>query len=119
MSQRTTNASGSSARPCAPPATQSLISPSPIVHTHIQNLHGEVESRYYPLNVGTVALPFCDQLGIYGRKYLIAHRYIEGSIAVVVEARRDSHTAQDFALTLACHGLPMVEGLFLWELSNI
>jgi len=117
MSQWTTNASGSSARPCTPLATQSLISPSPIIHTHIRNLHGVVESRYYPSNVGT--LLFCDQLGIYGRKYLIAHGYIEGSIAVVVEAHRNSHTAQDFALALACHGLPMAEGLFLWELSNI
>ena len=104
---------------CQTQTPAGLISPSPIIHTHIRNLHGVVESRYYPSNAGHIAVPFFDHLGVYAQKYLIAHGYIEGAMVVVAEARRNSCTAQDFALTLACHGLPIAEGLFLWDLSNI
>ncbi|KIM60698.1 hypothetical protein SCLCIDRAFT_90261, partial [Scleroderma citrinum Foug A] len=95
-----------------------LISPSPMIHTHVWNFHGVVESHYYPSDAEPIAIPFFNELGEYAWKYLVAHGYIEGAMAIVVEAHHNSHTAQDFAFTLARHGLPIAEGLFLWDLLN-
>ena len=107
--------------PCtvqAIPAGQFTPSSS-VIHTHVRNLHGVMESRYYPSVVasGTTVSGF-NTLSLRAQKYLLAHGYVEAALAVVVEAQRSSQTSQQFARALACHGLPLAEGLFLWDMLN-
>ena len=78
-----------------------------------------MESRYYPSVVasGTTVSGF-NTLSLRAQKYLLAHGYVNAALAVVVEAQRSSQTSQQFARALACHGLPLAEGLFLWDMLN-
>ena len=99
------------------PVGQSTPLPS-VIHTHVRNLHGVIGSCYYPsVVISTTVLGF-DALSPYAQKYLLAHGYVEAALAVVVEVRRNSWKEEDFACALACHGLPLAEGLFLWDILN-
>ena len=99
------------------PAGQSTPLPS-VIHTHVRNLHGVIESRYYPSVVISTTVSGFDALSPYAQKYLLAHGYVEAALAVVVEVRRNSRKGEDFARALARHGLPLAEGLFLWDILN-
>ena len=92
---------------------------APIIYTHIRNLRGVLESRYYRSTVIPTVAPGFDTLGPHAQKYLIAHGYIESAVQIIVGAHRSSRTGEDFSFLLSRRGLPLTEGLFLWDLINL
>ena len=101
------------------PLEPDRFSTSPIIYTHVQNLRGVMESCYYQSTVVATTVPGFNTLGVYARNYLVAHGYIESAIGIIVEVRNIARTNEEFALALSFHGLPVLEGLFLWHLSNL
>jgi len=95
------------------------ISTAPIIYTHICNLRGVLESRYYCSTVIPTIVPGFDTLGPHAQKYLIAHGYIKSAVQIIVGAHRSSCTGEDFSFLLSCRGLPLTKGLFLWDLTNL
>ena len=95
------------------------MSTSPIIHTHICSLRGVLESRYYRSSVIPTAVPGLNALGPHAQKYLTAHGYMESAVQIIIGAHCSSRTGEDFSFLLSRHGLPLTEGLFLWDLINL
>ena len=95
------------------------ISTTPIIHTHIRNLRGVLESCYYCSSVIPTVVPGLSALGPHAQKYLTAHSYMESTVQIIIGAHRSSRTGEDFSFLLSRRGLPLTEGLFLWDLINL
>ena len=52
-------------------------------------------------------------------KILTAHGYMESAVQIIIGAHCSSRTGEDFSFLLSRHGLPLTEGLFLWDLINL
>lgn len=84
-----------------------------VIFVHIRNLEGIISSLAAPPPWDDTPLPF---LGNVATEYLQAHGYNVSSVLHVAAAFQAAATSDDFALTLAQKGLPILEGRFLWHL---
>lgn len=100
---------------CSPSTSQHC----PIIYTHVCNLHGVIESRFYVTEWDPPTESAADTLGVHAVKYLQAHGYIESAVAAIVVAYLTSCSEQEFALSMAKSGLPLAEGFFLWYLFHL
>ncbi|KAI6106204.1 hypothetical protein EV401DRAFT_2124659 [Pisolithus croceorrhizus] len=117
----TVNNTSSTDEDCKPNMSQDMPCSTrcPIVYTHVCNLHGVIESRFYMSDWEPPTESAAEVLGVHAVKYLEAHGYVESAVAHIVVTYCTSCTEHEFALSLAKSGFPLTEGLFLWYLFNL
>jgi len=101
--------------PAGFPMPNPLLSPcssSPVIHQHVRNLSGIIDTLFAPPKPDDTPLP---SLGALAMLYLRAHGYDTSSVLHVCACYRESLSADHFASKLSLRGLPMAEGRYLWE----
>lgn len=88
-------------------------SEGPIIYTHVRNLSGVLHTLEHAPPHDDTPLPF---LGSLAMGYFGAHGYDVSSILHVAAAFVANSEPDDFATQLAHKGLPLLEGLFLWQI---
>lgn len=86
---------------------------STVIYTHVRNLSGILQTLKYAPPPDDTPLPF---LGSLAMGYLGAHGYDISSILHIASAFMANSDPDAFATQLTCKGLPMLEGLFLWQI---
>lgn len=116
----TTQSSASPQRSVAVPTTHSRTASSrnPIIYSHVRNLRGIIETRYYftPPNVEQAHR---SDLGLHATQYLSAHGYTASAIETIINALNASSSEQNFTLRLSEHGLALAEAQCLWYLIHL
>ncbi|KAI6167734.1 hypothetical protein EDD17DRAFT_1534578 [Pisolithus thermaeus] len=117
----TVNNTSSTDEDCKPNVSQDVPCSTrcPIVYTHVRNLRGVIESRFYMSDWEPPTESAAEVLGVHAVKYLEAHGYVESAVAHIVVTYCTSRTEHEFALSLAKSGFPLTEGFFLWYLFNL
>ncbi|KAI5988850.1 hypothetical protein F5J12DRAFT_786787 [Pisolithus orientalis] len=92
--------------------------PSPIIYSHVHNLHGIISSHYYPTSmmpVWTLACP----LSTLTSHYLASHGYGAEDVNLIIEVYRNAHTSEQFITLLAKQGMAINEAKFFQDLIDL
>ena len=105
-------------RPTSIPARSDLSThpaePSPIIYSHIRNLHGIISSNYYPTSTTSIRKS-ARPLGDLAARYLGCHGYSVEIVDLIIDAHR-RYSSEQFIMFLAGRGMAMNEAKFLLRL---
>ncbi|KIM55142.1 hypothetical protein SCLCIDRAFT_135300 [Scleroderma citrinum Foug A] len=94
-----------------PPST-SEVNVSPLIYSHVHNLHGIISSNYYRMPTSQVE-DLSQPLGPLAAQYLVLHGYGTSAITTIVQTYRLRRSDDQFTLDLARGGMAVAEARFL------
>ncbi|KIM50422.1 hypothetical protein SCLCIDRAFT_145516 [Scleroderma citrinum Foug A] len=97
------------------PTRSSLLTcpaePSPIIYSHVRNLHGILSSNYYPTSTMSIRKS-AHSLGDFAASYLTCHGYDIEIVELIINAHR-CYSGEQFIMFLAGRGMALNEAKFL------
>ncbi|KAI6142102.1 hypothetical protein BKA82DRAFT_28486 [Pisolithus tinctorius] len=91
---------------------------SPIIYSHVHNLHGIVSSNYYPTSTSHIR-NLAHPLGDLVACYLASHGYGTGDVECIIQAHECVHNNEDLVIFLAGQGMSVSEARFLLRLVDL
>jgi len=105
--------SPTSLAPSSPPSpSTSQADVSPLVYSHVCNLHGIISSNYYQMPTSDVEC-LAQPLSTLAMQYLVSHGYGTSDVTMIVRIRRHACDNDQFVLDLARCGMTIAEVKFL------
>ncbi|KDR67148.1 hypothetical protein GALMADRAFT_216632 [Galerina marginata CBS 339.88] len=97
-------------RECTPSSARA----SSRIVTHVRGIAG-IERTVTEADLSLRSIPEMDGLSDVLSSYLLAHGYTEVAINFLHASLQASSSAEQFVETMALHGMPMMESLWIWE----
>lgn len=85
---------------------------SPLIYSHVRNLHGILSSNYYQTPTSRVE-DLAQPLGPLAAQYLVSHRYGPSDVTKIVRIHRLARDNNQFVMDLVRCGMAIAEARFL------